>query len=242
MKLFGKKKENKEQLDSDDLDNFDIIDNDDVFKSSVGAEIGYDDDDDFLDDDEYQDYLSESEEEPSKESKSSSGKFILVIGFVAIVAAILYAVFTMGGVTNNADNGQETSSVQQTGEGIVVNETVGESYIGNDNGNPTNGTGAILAFDYDYYVSRDGEKARGHFNPEAKSYDAAFIQGKIDEVPQGTEYELKITPVEIGSRYDVVLTLSFPGKEPTVYNQDFEVMENDGEFYVKTFTSEFVNE
>lgn len=174
-------------------------------------------------------------------------KKILIFGIPIILGiAAGWYVLNMDSKDTGDNPPAEQTQVQTTkeappannGEGIVINESVGKTHVGKENGDPSNGIGAILAFDYAYYVDRDGDKARSFFNPEATSYDAAFIQNHIDEVPEGTDYELEITPVSIGQEYDVILSLKLPGAGKVVsYQQKFETMEKDGVFYVKTFDS-----
>lgn len=170
-------------------------------------------------------------------------KFLFIVIPLMFIVVLGIAMFVMSGgsgVTTGGDNtGDEgMSRIEGGGDGVNINESVGVTHTGSENGNPSNGTGAILAFDYQYYTERSGEGARANFNPDATSYDAAFIQAAIDRVPGGTEYSLDITPMTIGQRYEVVLTLSIPGMDEVKYNQDFEVMESGGRYYVKTFTSQ----
>ena len=147
------------------------------------------------------------------------------------------------GGERGSGNGNATTDMgeaKDTGvnlNGIVVNEEVGKSYTGSELGNPQNGTGAIMSFDYYYYVERDGDKAMQFFNPNVKGYNGPFVQTNINKVPQGTKYKLEITPVNIGKEYDVILTLSIPGRNQVSYRQSFETMNIDGRYYVKNFTT-----
>lgn len=140
---------------------------------------------------------------------------------------------------NASDGNQYDEQVENQFEGVVVREQNGETYIGNENGSPINGTGAILAFDYAYYIDRDAEKVLENFGQEVNSrYDTRYVQTRIDQVAEGTDYILAITPEKVGELYDVVLTLDIPNAEQMVYNQKFQVEKVGDRFYVKTFTWE----
>lgn len=231
----------------DDLDP--LLDSDEDFSADSTPHSSYGDihdiggfsDDPFglgIPDDSPEESLREKEESYNRKSR----KFLLIVIPLMFIVVLGIAFFAMGGggVTTGDGGASEEgiSRIEGGGDGVNINESVGVTHTGSENGNPNNGTGAILAFDYQYYTERSGEGARENFNPDATSYDAAFIQAAIDRVPGGTEYSLDITPMTIGQRYEVVLTLTIPGMEPVKYNQDFEVMESDGRYYVKTFTSQ----
>lgn len=247
MALFNRRNKKNNEPQDEDLDEFAIVDDEDDIFSSESPALDYDDD---LDDDELDDYLDGEAEKSDETPKNEPVSKLKFIGIVAVAVVILFFILNALGVfdtgeSDNSSNGEQTQSQEEnssddqkasTGEGIVVNEAVGESYSGNDNGNPVNGTGAILAFTYDYYTSRNGEKAREHFNPEASSYDAAYIQNNIDNNPEGTSYSIKVTPRVVGSTYDGELTVRPPGSEKgETFNILYEVMEKDGVFYIKTF-------
>lgn len=233
----------------DDLDP--LLDADEDFSPVSRPHSSYDDIHDvggFSDDPFGLGLPSENDHKEDLEAKNEAynrkmRKVLIILIPVMFIVVLGIAVATMkggGGITTGGGDGGDpgSSRIEGGGEGVNVNEAVGVTHTGTENGNPANGTGAILAFDHQYYTERSGEGARSHFNPEATSYDAAFIQAAIDRVPGGTTYSLDITPMTIGQRYDVVLTLTIPGMDPVSYNQDFEVMEADGRYYVKTFTSQ----
>lgn len=243
MALFKKKK--KDEAEPQEVDEFGIMDgdDDDVFSSAISPSIGYDDDDFEYEDD----FDDEEDDESGRHNPDSSQEGVdkkKFFGFLFLIIIVLaLAAFFVFGSSQGGDSPQpeETSQSQEdkgANKGIVVQEANGETYNGNDDGNPVNGTGAILAFDYAYYTERSGEKAREYFNPDAKEYDADYIQKAIDtNVPEGTKYDLAITPKSIGKEYDVVLTITEPGTEPYKFNQKFSVMEKEGRFYVENFTS-----
>jgi hypothetical protein len=77
--------------------------------------------------------------------------------------------------------------------------------IGRGAGDPTNGVGLIQAFDYAYYVQRDGAKVASMMvtpNP------VSTIQASINEAAAiGTEHCLTITPTANPNVFDVELLL-----------------------------------
>lgn len=249
MSLFKKKKKDEEP--DKELDEFAIVDDEDDIFSSESPAPGYDDDlEDYMDDD-----IDHSEEQENSKEPISKIKFIGILAVVIILVLFLLNVTGVLDVSSGENtNGDQTQSQEEgnndsgenlknNGEGIIVNEAVGESYVGKDNGNTMNGTGAILAFTYDYYTTRNGEKARQHFNPDATSYDAKYIQNNIDNNPEGTSYNLKITPRVVGSTYDGELTVTPPGASSgQTFNILYEVMERDGTYYIKTFEQQSSND
>lgn len=250
MALFKKKKKDEEP--DKELDEFAIVDDEDDIFSSESPAPGYDDDnlEDYLEDD-----IDHSEDQENSKEPISKIKFIGILAVVIILVLFLLNVTGVLDVSSGENtNGDQTQSQEEgnndsgenlknNGEGIIVNEAVGESYVGKDDGNPMNGTGAILAFTYDYYTTRNGEKARQHFNPDATSYDAKYIQNNIDNNPEGTSYNLKITPRVVGSTYDGELTITPPGASSgQTFNILYEVMERDGTYYIKTFEQQSSND
>lgn len=246
MALFGRKnKKNNPTASSpdihDDIDIFDALDSEPDLSATEYPSHSYED---FEGKDIPDDILGIDDQKPVKkepEKKSKVGVIIAVAAAVLIGGTLIFATMTGddqgSGGDNTAQEEEINSQVEGSTEGIVVNEELGVAYEGNDNGAPVNGTGAILAFDHSYYVDRDGEKVMEHFNPETTSYDSAFIQSHIDKIPGGTTYKLEVTPRQVGVSYDVILTLNIPGENPVQYQQNFETMQEDGEYFVKTFTS-----
>lgn len=213
----------------------------------------YDDDEVFKDpsnilghsSDEVDDKLVLGEEETEKKSKLKGfsnwptwKKVAAVIG--AIVVVLIVAGMVTGG--DKKDDEKQQTTTQGSFDGINVNEQVGVAYIGNDDGAPVNGTGAILAFDYQYYQKRSGEGVIKNFNPNNTDYSADFVQNYIDQVPAGTQYQLSITPISLGDKYNVILTVVLPGAEPVKYNQQFTVMKRGDRYYVKEFSSREITE
>lgn len=247
MVRLPKRKNKNTDVHDDSSDIFPIaehIDGTSDYSNGSFIHLGYDEFEDGQFDE--KDYLGISDnEEGNKQEESSRSPFRMIVmgATVLIVALIAWSLLgksdDAGTQQNNDQNQSQTNSrIEGDNEGSVINEELGRAYQGNDNGNPINGTGAILAFDYAYYTDRDGEKARSMFNPDTDAYSGSYIQQEINKVPQGTTYDLTIQPERIGEVYDVELSLSIPGLEPTKYNQKFYTMEKDGKFYVEKFTSQ----
>lgn len=209
-------------------------------------------DDNYLDD-----------ENPSSEDNNDSvfnKKKIIQIGlaFVALLV-VLIAMLNIGEKdTGDGNSTEETTSSQaednNSGEndssstqntekpvydGIVVREESGMTYSGNEKGSPTNGTGSILLFDYNYYIEKDAQKVLDNYNPDMKDqFSKEFIQSKIDEPPEGTRYSLDITPITTGDEYDVKLHLDIPGAESVSYKQKIKTVKKGDRYYVANISSE----
>lgn len=196
------------------------------------------------------DFSFEPDSNGGKKKNNGGGVFknkkIVTIAIV-IVAIFGFLVFRGAQEESSNKNGtaaqpSESSSVEGSTQGVNVSESVGEAHVGSEDANNSNGTGAILAFDYAYYNDRDGEKVLEYFDPDNQDYDAEYVQRYIDRTSSSTKYELSITPEIIGERYSVVLTLSIPGYEPVKYNQDFLTVEKDGKYFVKELSSRLADD
>lgn len=257
MALFGKKNK-KESVDkSNNSDDYlsGILSGDGTFdpknmeemgeflnSSDIGEEVdgpnkNYDEygDDDITD----SGYVNPNKNDNSDE-KDNSKKVLKygIVGAVILVVIFSVALFSLsGGDGSGGNDGDNQETSQGDGSGVVVNEQINNAYKGDGDGNAnSSGTGAILAFNYDYYVNRSGEEAIKHFNPDVNAYTASTIQAEIDKVAQGTTHELSITPRVLGEDYDVELILNIPGYDPVSYNQKFSIMERDGEYFIRSFS------
>ncbi|WP_225727360.1 MULTISPECIES: hypothetical protein [unclassified Nocardia] len=85
-------------------------------------------------------------------------------------------------------------------------------------GGTDSGPDAILAFQYAYYVTRSGAKAREVVAPGASVSPAEVIQRGIDTYPAGTTHCVRIMTVS-DNKYSVEVTVYRPGGEPTTYNR-----------------------
>ena len=231
MGLFSKKKKTRSS-DSGEYDMFDIVGGtEENLSANQYPELSYDDMGDFDIPDEDQ------KRDTPKNKEGGSGFRRMIIAGTVLALGIIGAIYFTGdtGSDTEASEQQEeqqepaTDATQPQGDsdssevqlkkkdsGVVATEQIGQEYTTSDDGNPINGTGAIMAFDHAYYSKRDGQAARDMFNPKADAYSADYIQRAIDKVPQGTTYSLAITPVRIGEEYKVELSLNLPGsEEPT---------------------------
>ena len=100
-----------------------------------------------------------------------------------------------------------------------------------DPGSQKGGAAVIAAYDYAYYVKRSGTEAVAMYAPGARP-DAGLAQNAIDANPEGTRYQLAITPVVVGKEYDVVLKVMWPGLPETEARQKFFTTYSDGKYFL----------
>ncbi|MEE3851891.1 hypothetical protein VZC37_16225 [Gordonia sp. LSe1-13] len=109
----------------------------------------------------------------------------------------------------------------------------GSVTTGNGPGDQQSGPGAILAFNYGYYVTRSAREAREAALPNAVNTEDD-LQNFIDtQVARGTEHCLEITELEPGTyAVDLTETPPGPGAESVVYPQIITTVERDGQTYI----------
>jgi hypothetical protein len=109
---------------------------------------------------------------------------------------------------------------------------------GHGSGDQKTGAGAILAFNYAYYVDRSAAAARAVAAPNAVA-TADVMQRYIDQRPAGTQHCLSITDRGRGT-YSVVLTEipPEPGAQPIVYRQTIKTIQSRGKSWIASITSE----
>jgi hypothetical protein len=100
---------------------------------------------------------------------------------------------------------------------------------GNGQGDTSSGPGAILGFQYEFYVDRNGEGARRFVAPDAENVSTAeVIQQAINEqIPAGTTHCLRIAEVA-GDTFEVDLTDHRPDGTTNVYRQTVITVVRDG--------------
>ncbi|PZU04635.1 MAG: hypothetical protein DI630_00535 [Gordonia sp. (in: high G+C Gram-positive bacteria)] len=113
------------------------------------------------------------------------------------------------------------------GEVAGVPITFGPENAGGQNG----GAEVIAAYDYAYYVKRSGAEAVAMYAPGAQP-NAGQAQNAIDANPEGTRYQLVITPVVVGKEYDVLLKVIWPGLPETEARQKFFTTYSDGKYFL----------
>ncbi|APE36926.1 hypothetical protein BOX37_26685 [Nocardia mangyaensis] len=102
--------------------------------------------------------------------------------------------------------------------------------VGNGAGDTDSGVGAILGFQYAYYVQRDGELARNFVALDTVNVSTAEdIQQAIDqEIPVGTTHCLRVIARDPGG-YDVDITERRPDGTETVYRQHVRTVDRGGQ-------------
>jgi hypothetical protein len=113
-----------------------------------------------------------------------------------------------------------------------------EASIGGDcaaeRGDQESGAGVIRAFQYAYYIRRDGAAARALATPTSSVLDAAGLQQNIDAVPAGATYCLAITDVD-ATIHLARMTVLQPGQPPNSFTQTITTENVDGTWFVATF-------
>ncbi len=113
-----------------------------------------------------------------------------------------------------------------------------EASIGGDcaaeRGDQKSGAGVIRAFQYAYYIRRDGAAARALATPTSSVLDAAGLQQNIDAVPAGATYCLAITDVD-ATIHLARMTVLQPGQPPNSFTQTITTENLDGTWFVATF-------
>lgn len=105
-----------------------------------------------------------------------------------------------------------------------------------DRGDQNSGAGAIAAFNFAYYVSRDGTAARALASPTSTVQPAPDLQRFIDEVPVGTTYCVKSTPIAADNVYLVDLSVMRPNQPAERIVWTVSTVQLDGRWFVDTFT------
>ncbi|WP_032367924.1 hypothetical protein [Rhodococcoides fascians] len=113
-----------------------------------------------------------------------------------------------------------------------------EASLGGDcaaeRGDQKSGAGVIRAFQYAYYIRRDGAAARALATPTSSVLDAAGLQQNIDAVPAGATYCLAITDVD-ATIHLARMTVLQPGQPPNSFTQTITTENLDGTWFVATF-------
>jgi hypothetical protein len=113
-----------------------------------------------------------------------------------------------------------------------------EASLGGDcaaeRGDQKSGAGVIRAFQYAYYIRRDGAAARALATPTSSVLDAAGLQQNIDAVPAGATYCLAITDVDAAIHL-ARMTVLQPGQPPNSFTQTITTENVDGTWFVATF-------
>ncbi|WP_228538921.1 hypothetical protein [Nocardia sp. XZ_19_385] len=166
-------------------------------------------------------------------ASSSKGRWIALglAGALAVVIGLVATIIALNRNPGGADDGKVTAAPPPTTTAALScpASTDGKVTVGNGAGNTTSGPGAILGFQYAFYVERSGEKVRGFVAPDAENISTAdIIQKAINEqIPFGTTHCLRITEVHPDA-FDVDLTEHRPDGTTTVYRQTVITANRDG--------------
>ncbi|MGW0058102.1 hypothetical protein [Nocardia nova] len=136
------------------------------------------------------------------------GGVFVAVGVVAAIVAVVIAIVVINLHTNPMPRGAGPSaavvSATAAGGGGPPHTTADchdshtdAATTGAGPGDTDSAPGAILAFEYAYYVQRSAAAARAVVAPDAAVPDAERIQTGIDAVPVGTRYCVRITAADI---------------------------------------------
>lgn len=175
--------------------------------------------------------LAPSFHRPPPQRRQRSRLPWIILGWVAAIAAIIGLAATLIAVTRNSGAEETTAAppVRTTAALSCPPSRDGKVTVGNGKGDTSSGAGAILGFQYGFYVDRSGEQARRFVAPDADNVSPAeTIQQAINEqIPPGTTHCLRIT--EVGpEKYDVDLTEHRPDATTQVYRQTVITANRDG--------------
>lgn len=172
-------------------------------------------------------------------SARSSGKswWYLLFGVAVVVAFVAMVVATRGDHRPEKSAGSPGSLVPQdismgnASDGCVQNPgtTPGSVVSGTGPGDTTSGPNAVLAFEYAYYVARDGHRARTLTTSDAAVPDADAIARGIAQIPRGTRYCVWIAPAGPPETLRVDVTQQYPGESPETFPQLVHLTTHDGQ-------------
>ncbi|MFI6363485.1 hypothetical protein ACIBG0_12135 [Nocardia sp. NPDC050630] len=162
---------------------------------------------------------------------SSRGRWI-ALGVLAAIVVVLALVVTFVAVKRD-DNGSPKAAPPappSTSAALSCPASKdGKVTRGNGQGDTSSGPGAILGFQYEFYVDRNGERARRFVAPDAENVSTAeVIQQAINEqIPVGTTHCLRIAE-SAADTFEVDLTEHRPDGTTNVYRQTIITVVRDG--------------
>ncbi|MEV0360352.1 hypothetical protein AB0H71_30280 [Nocardia sp. NPDC050697] len=150
---------------------------------------------------------------------------------LALLIAVVVIVVTVRGGSD--DEPAVAAPVPSTAALSCPASEDGTVTVGNGTGTTEDGAGAILGFQYAFYVERNGERARRYVDPDAANISSAqVIQSAIDEqIPVGTTHCLRVTELATDT-FEVDLTEHRPDGVTTVYQQTVATVVKDGKHLV----------
>ncbi|WP_239003970.1 hypothetical protein [Nocardia panacis] len=156
----------------------------------------------------------------------------VVGGVAAALAAIIGLALVIVAVTRSGGGTETTAAAPPTGAKATLSCPAGRDgklTVGNGAGDTASGPGAILGFQYGFYVTRSGVQARRFVAADNLNVSTAeIIQKAIDEqIPVGTTHCVRIA--ETAPRtFDVDLTERRPDGSTSVYQQTVLTVNRDG--------------
>ncbi|WP_433195181.1 hypothetical protein ACQP1G_40625 [Nocardia sp. CA-107356] len=160
----------------------------------------------------------------------SRGRWI-ALGVLAAVVVVLALVVTFVAVSRD-DNSSPKAAPPPPSTSAALScpaSRDGKVTRGNGQGDTSSGAGAILGFQYEFYVGRNGERARKYVASDAENVSTAeIIQQAINEqIPVGTTHCLRIAEVATDT-FEVDLTEHRPDGTTNVYRQTVTTVNRDG--------------
>lgn len=204
------------------------------------------------------------DDEPANDPKPPSNRngrgciLSLVLSIVIVAVAVGMIIFATGGSFGSLLGGSDEDAAPPSETSIPLSsdaptasadepETVAQVIqeecvpsgddkvtVDNGRGDQKTGEGAILAFDYAYYVERSGSQARALMSDSIKETTADTLQAAIDKLPKGAGHCLTITP-ERPNVYTVKLAEYVPDGDEvskSVYDQEITVDKVDDKFVI----------
>ncbi|WP_406236607.1 hypothetical protein [Nocardia sp. NBC_01009] len=165
----------------------------------------------------------------NRQKKGSRGRWI-ALGSVAAAAVVGALVATIIAVNRDSGGGSAAPPpVTPTAALSCPASKDGKVTVGNGAGDTNSGAGAILGFQYAYYVERSGERARSYLAPDAEYLSPAEILQKAinEEIPVGTTHCVRIAETAPDT-YDVDLTEHRANGTTIVYPQTVSTVDRDG--------------
>ncbi|MGW4770349.1 hypothetical protein ACWEO2_20170 [Nocardia sp. NPDC004278] len=173
-----------------------------------------------------------SDEISATSSRSGSRGRWIVLGVLAAVVVVLALVVTFVAVSRDDNSSPKAAPPPPPSTSAALScpaSRDGKVTRGNGQGDTASGAGAILGFQYEFYVGRSGERARKYVAPDAENVSTAeIIQQAINEqIPVGTTHCLRIAEVA-SDTFEVDLTEHRPDGTTNVYRQTVTTVVRDG--------------
>ncbi|WP_330252437.1 hypothetical protein OG874_41250 [Nocardia sp. NBC_00565] len=173
-----------------------------------------------------------SDEIAATPSRSGSRGRWIALGVLAAVVVALALVVTFVAVSRDDNTSPKAAPPPPPSTSAALScpaSKDGRVTRGNGQGDTSSGAGAILGFQYEFYVDRNGEKARKYVAPDAENVSTAEIiqQAINDQIPVGSTHCLRVAEVA-GDTFEVDLTEHRPDGTTNVYRQTVTTVDRDG--------------